>query len=318
MTDPDETLAPDRAEAVWRRAAQLQAEAARRLEERSRALARAGDAAAHPDHFTLEEVRAAAVAAGIDPEFVALAVAEVWEEPGGALTPRQERAALRWLGTGQRRLEVSRTVDLPAPRVFDAMQRVLPGHPWYLSLRDSSGDPLAGGGILVFDVPGVTEALQSPIASHAMTLELRQLRVMLRPAHGPREACEVVVSAGLGRGLRRNTLAARVVTATLGAMGAGGGAALATAAGVAGPLLALPAAAGLALLGGSAALGYGAAYRHSLRRLTEALERLLQAVDVHARTGGAFFPAPRPPAPGAPDGDGGAGATAALIASTTV
>lgn len=315
MTDPHQTLSPDHAEAVWRRAAQLQAEAARRLDERSRTLALAGESASpHPDHFTLDEVRTAAVEAGIAPEFVALAVVEVREEPESGLTPSQEAAMVRWLGTRQRRLEVSRSVDAPPTRVFDAMQRVLPGHPWYLSLRDRSGDPLAGG-ILVFDVPGVTEAPQGLLATHGMALELRQLRVMLRPAHGRSDACEIVVSAGLNRSLRRNTLAARIFSGTLGAMGAGGGVALAAAAGVGGALLALPAVAGLAVLGGTAAVGYGAGYRHSLRKLTEALERMLQAVDAHARTGGAFTPAIRPAAPG---GDGGAATTAVVVASTIV
>lgn len=45
MTDPGPTLSPAGAEAVWRRAAQLQAEAARRLDDRSRTLALAGEPA---------------------------------------------------------------------------------------------------------------------------------------------------------------------------------------------------------------------------------------------------------------------------------
>jgi hypothetical protein len=83
-------------------------------------------------------------------------------------------------------------------------------------------------------------------------------------------------------------------------------------------VLALPAVAGAALLGGVAAVGYRAGYRHSLRKLGETLERLLQAVDVHARTGGGFTPAPRAPGLAGAGGDGGAAATAALAASTIV
>jgi hypothetical protein len=138
-----------------------------------------------------------------------------------------------------------------------------------------------------------------------MALGVSQLRVMLRPVHDRRDACEVVVSTALNRSLRRNALAARVFSGTLGAVGAGGGAVIAAAAGVGGALLALPAAAGLAVLGGAAAVGYGAGYRHSLRKLTEALEHMLQAVDAHARMGGAFAP----PAPG---GQG------AMVARSTV
>ena len=79
--------------------------------------------------------------------------------------------------------------------------------------------------------------------------------------------------------------------------------------------LALPAVAGAALLGGGAALGYRALYRYSLRNLPEQLERMLQGVDAHARSGGAFVPAPRPSGEGGP-GVGGASMTAAIIAST--
>lgn len=317
MTEPGTSLSPDRAAAVWRRAAQLQAEAAQRLEERSRTLAVAGHAPdADPHDFTPEEVRAAALEAGIAPEFVTLALAEGAEAGEAGLSSRGERAATRWLGVAHRSLEVARTVDRPAAQVYEAMQRVLPGHPWLLSLRDVTGDPLAGG-ILVFDVPEYTIGQQLPLAYHALATDVRQLQVMLRPVPGRGgEACEVVVSVGLRRSVRRNFKTAGWMTGILGGMGAGGGAAIAGAAGVAGGILALPAVAGLALLGGGTALGYRALYRNALRNLTEVLERMLQGVDVHARTGGAFVPAPRPSAGGEGPGDGGASVTAAIIAST--
>jgi hypothetical protein len=312
--EPDDTLSPQHAEAVWRRAAQLQAQAAQRLEERSRALARGASADPQPHAFTHDEVRAAALEAGIAPEYVALALAQLGEDAEPALPPRRDRAATRLLGTTQRTLVVSRTVQRPVAQVYEAMQRVLPGHPWYLSLRESSGDPLAGG-TLVFDVPGYVEAHQTALAMHAMAVDLKQLQVMLRPLPAG-EACEVVVSAGLQRSVRRNFYAAGWFTGIMGGMGAGGGVAVAAAAGVAGAVLALPAAAGAAVLAGVTAAGYRAGYRHSLRKLGEVLESMLQAVDVHARTGGGFTPAPRPPAPGDASGDGGASATAALVAST--
>lgn len=316
MTEPGTSLSPDRAAAVWRRAAQLQAEAAQRLEERSRTLAVHGEpAGADPHDFTLDEVRAAALEAGISPEFVALAVAEVAEEGEAGLSPTGERAATRWLGVAQRSLEVARTVERPAAQVYEAMQRVLPSHPWYLSLADTTGDPLAGG-ILLFDVPEYTVAHQSPLGYHAAATDVKQIQVMLRPVPGRGgEACEMVVSAGLRRSVRRNFKVGGWMSGILGGVGAGGGAAIAAATGIAGGILALPAVAGAALLGGGAAVGYRALYRYSLRNLTELLERMLQGVDVHARTGGAFVPAPRPTGGGGP-GDGG-GAMAAIIASTS-
>jgi hypothetical protein len=299
MTESDESLSPDRAAAVWRRAAQLQAEAAQRLDERSRTLAVRGEpAGADPHDFTLDEVRAAALEAGIAPEFVALAVAEAGADPEEALSPAGDRAATRYLGVSQRSIEVARTIDRPAAQVYEAMQRVLPTHPWYLSLRDSTGDPLAGG-ILVFDVPAYTMGNTNPFAYHATTVDVKQLQVMLRPAPGRAgAACEVVVSAGLTRSVRRNLIASGWLSGAFGALGGGGATGLAALAGVGGAMLALPAVAGAAVLGGGMAVGYRALYRHSLRKLTEELGRLLQGVDAHARTGGAFAPAHAPP-PGA-------------------
>ncbi|HYW11686.1 MAG TPA: hypothetical protein VE871_06995 [Longimicrobium sp.] len=315
MTDSHDQLSPDRAAAVWRRAAQLQAEAAQRLDERSRALAVRGDPAdADPHDFTLDEVRAAALEAGIAPEFVALAVTEMRNGDEEGLSPAGDRAATRYLGVSQRSLELTRTIERPAAQVYDAMQRVLPGHPWFLTLSDSTGDPLAGG-ILTFDLPEYTAANMSPFAYHATTVDVKQVQVMLRPAPGSNgQACEVVVSAGLAGSVRRNLKVGGWLTGVFTILGGGGGAGVAAAAGLAGAAVALPVAAGAAAVGGAMAAGYRVLFRYSLRKLTEELGRMLQGVDVNARTGGAFA-APRPPGLG-PGGDGGA--TAALMVATTI
>jgi hypothetical protein len=314
MTEPNESLSPERAAAVWKRAAQLQAEAAQRLDERSRALAVRGEPAdTDPHDFTLEEVRAAALEAGIAPEFVALAVAEAGTAHEEPLSPAGDRAATRYFGVSKRTLEVARTVERPAAQVYEAMQRVLPAHPWYLALRDSTGDPLAGG-ILVFDVPGYGMANTTSLAYHATTVDTTQLQVMLRPVPGREgEACEIIASTGLTRSVRRNLKVSGWVTGILGSLGGGAGVGIGVGAGLAGAVLALPAVAGVAVLGGATAAGYRALYRYSLRGLAAELERLLQAVDAHVRTGGAFA-APRPPGGGGP-GDGSA-ATAAFIVTT--
>lgn len=319
MTQSDDHLSPESAAAVWRRAAQLQAEAAQRLDERSRALAVRGDAPdADPHDFTLEEVRAAALEAGIAPEFVALAVTEMRHGEDESLSPAGDRAATRYLGVAQRSLELSRTIARPAAQVYEAMQRVIPGHPWYLALRDSTGDPLAGG-ILTFDLPAYSSANMTPFAYHATTVDLKQVQVMLRPAPGSDgQACEVVVSAGLAGSVRRNLKVGGWLTGAFTALGAGGGAGIAVATGLAGAAVALPVAAGAAAIGGAVAVGYRVLFRYSLRKLTEELGRMLQGVDVNARMGGAFA-APRPPGPGPggrPGDDGGA--SAALLITTTI
>ena len=108
--DQDQRFTADNAAAVWRRAAQLQAEAAQRLEERSRELS----AAATPDddahELTLSDLRAAASDVGIAPEFVALAVAEVGADPAGALPDgAQEFEAARAASA------VATTAETPVP-----------------------------------------------------------------------------------------------------------------------------------------------------------------------------------------------------------
>lgn len=312
MTEPEATLSPERAAEVWRRAAQLQAQAAQRLEERSHALA-IGRASAdpHPQDFSLDEVRAAAVEAGIAPEFVALAVAEAGGGTEQPLSPAGESAATAYLGVAHRTVEVARIVERPAAQVYEAMQRVLVAHPWYLALRDITGDPVDGG-ILVFDIPAYTSSCMTPFAYHATAVDVKQLQVMLRPVPGRAGACELVVSAALTRSVRRNFKVAGWLTGLMGGLGAGGGAGVAAMMGLAGGMVALPVAGAAVAMGGATAVGIRALYRYSLRNFTELLGRLLQGVDAHARTGGAFTPVPRPPS----GGDDGTGMTATVITTT--
>lgn len=312
MSDPGESLSPERAAEVWRRAAQLQAQAAQRLEERSRVLAIGGQSAdPHPQDFTLDEVRAAALEAGIAPEFVALAVAEAGGGAEQPLSPAGESAATAYLGVAHRTVEVARVVDRPAAQVYEAMQRVLVAHPWYLALRDITGDPMDGG-ILVFEIPTYTSTAMGSFAYHATAVDVKQLQVMLRPVPGRAGACEIVVSAGLTRSVRRNFKAAGWLTGIMGGLGAGGGAGVAAMMGLAGAMVALPMAGAAVAMGGVTAVGVRALYRYSLRHFTEHLERLLQGVDAHARTAGAFAPVPRPPS----GGDDGTGMMTTMITTT--
>ena len=314
MTSEDRHLSDERAHEVWRRAARMQAEAARRLEERSPVPA-AGEGAEPEDgrSFRLSEVRAAAVEAGIAPEFVELALAEL--ETGGGdmagLTGWQERAAARLLGVDRRTLGVSRAIDRAPARVYEALWSVLPAQPYSLALREAAGgDPLAGG-ILLFDVRPPSSRFRKDFAFHAHAVGVKQLRVSLAPLAGREgSACELTVSADLGRGVRRNWVVAKenaFVAGSLGGMLAAVAAAEWLAA--AGAIVALPVVGAALAVGGLAAWDHGDRYRRRFRELTRQLEQLLQAVDVHARTQGAFAPstAPRP-------GDRGAAAVASGIA----
>ena len=302
-------ISEERAAEVWHRAARLQAEAATRLEERSKMLAGRGEAAPGETGFHVEDVKAAAAEAGIAPEFVELALAEV---EGGApagpeLTGWSARAAERVLGADGRALEVSRAIACAPAAVMGAMRLILPAHPYTLALRDHiGGDPLDGG-VLVFDIPPYTMGGNlGSFAYHAAAVDVKQLRFSLRPLGGASPACEVTVTAEMRHGVRRNWKVARASTGTVGVGGgllAAGLFANAPALGALGLLGLGPGAVVGVALGGAALWGYGKLYRYSLRKLHEELQRLLGTIDATARTGNAFAP-PAAPRPAMDDGTG--------------
>lgn len=302
MQDDSRFISPDEASAVWQRAARLQAEAARLMEDRSRQLAARAGAEHGPDEaegFRVSDVRAAAMEAGIAPEFVALALAEASSpDADGPGSPRRDALAGRLLGTDQRSLEVVRGIAATPEQVFEAMKRVLPGPQFALTLTDTVGDPL-NGGVMVFDVPRyIMGGPGGTFAYHAAAVDVRHLRFVLRQAPGG-DGCELSVAADLRRSVRRNGVAALV---SGGVLGAGGGV-MGIAAGIAlalGAFTVLPAVAGMAALGAAGSFGFGSIYRLYLAKLVADLETLLRTVDVNARTGGAFS-APTPPAARAPD-----------------
>jgi hypothetical protein len=293
--DKEGPMSSEAAAELWRRAAQLQAEAALRLEERSRALGADHSNGADPQAFSVDEVRAAAVEAGIAPEFITLAIAELQADPAGGLPAELEDSATKFLGTSERSIELSRRIDLPAAQVYAALQRVLPVNPWLLMLRDVSGDPVSGG-TMVFEMPSLMtlSGNVTPLGYHAMSVDVQQVHISLRPIEGTGgTACELLVRAGLQRSVRRNFHFARWsagVSTVFGATVAGlSGVVLA---GMSGAIVALPAVAGGALLGYGVMAGYRKLYRHSLQRLTELLGDMVTMVAVHARTGGGFSPLP--------------------------
>lgn len=302
MTQPSKPLSSDDAAAIWRRAAHLQAEAAQRMEERTRALsARDASADSPADAFSVDEVRAAAAEAGIAPEFIALALTELSADPIGGLPPRLDNAATKFLGTAERSLELSLRVALPMTQVYDALQKVLPSSPWMLMLRDVDGDPLAGGQ-LVFDIPAIsatgTMMVTSPsLAYYGYAVDVQQIQVMLRTVpDADGRACEILLRAGLQRSVRRNFTFGRWTSGIATGFGGMAGVGLGLMLFGPGAIVALPAMAGAALLGGGTGIGYRAAYRHYLRKFTSLLNDMLAAVAAHAKTGGSFAPA-RPQLP---------------------
>lgn len=319
MSDPDPNPLLSEAEAarLWHRAAELQAEAARRLEERSRELAPRSDRsdAASGDGYALTHVRAAAVEAGISAEFVDYAVAELRNERRLAekRPDAVDRAADRLLGNPPHSAEVSRVISASPERVFQAMQRVFPADPYRLILRDTQGGDLLQGGVLVFEVPAWTGSEGTTHLSYQARswANIRQIYVTLTPLDTEPESCEVTIRTPLRHSRRVNFWASAAASGFAGGGAALGGAALGLAAAgaigiapVLGAALAALTATGLgSVVGGGVALAYRPLYRYALGRGISALENLLAALDVGIRTGWTVQPGEpdREKAPGSPD-----------------
>jgi len=320
-TEPDPVVSESRAQAIWLRAAQLQAEAASRLEQRSRegaGLTAIGLAAPLPTGgYRLRDVEAAAAEVGIAPEFMALALAEGSSAPvtpEGPVGDRRERLTTSLLGTSERSISVSRTLRAAPKRVLEAIGQVFPARPYLLKFRDIVGPHPLDGGVMVFDVPnfmvhvgsGTLENYTS-FTSRMYQIELWQLNARLHPVQaGGETATEVTMHGDLRPGLRKNLVADGWIAAVAGAGGAAAGGAVGWAALGLGALSAAPALAGAAVLGGLSLAWYRWIYRRALRKSAEELQQLLGAVEAHLRSEAVFGSAPRPadPPPLRPPDDG--------------
>jgi eukaryotic-like serine/threonine-protein kinase len=289
-------LSEAQAAAVWKRAAQLQLEAARRLEERSEASARAAGsaeagAAAPTSSYRLRDVEEAAVEAGISQQYVALALAEL-ATPAGAvaapvtIAPWQELFALRLLGDPRRSVSVSRTIPADPRRVLAAVGQVLQAPPFSLVLRDSvGGHPLAGG-ILVFDLPAYTTGWLDGYAWMYVRYNCyaEQVRVTLRPVPGGEPAVELTLTVDAQAGWRKNLRDAGWLSALFGGTGAVVGAAIGIGALALGPLAVAPAVAGLTVGAGATLTGIGPLYRWGLKKVRAELDRAAGAVEASVRS----------------------------------
>ena len=304
-------LSEDQAGLVWRRAAQLQAEAAARLERETRAHAtralgpgtRAdGDASASHDAsapgastYRLQDVESAAMEAGISQRFVALALSELPLDANAPLplngTSLRGRMAQRLFGDLRPALSVSRIIRSPAREVLKLMGRTFQGTPFRMTLRDQIGPHPLDGGIIVFKLPDLDAS--GGIGYQFMMLRYgfftRELRVTLRLLEHERGATEVTVFADLRPGHGVNVWAYGLLsggaTAASGALGALIGV---KAMALAGALLAAPVAIMAFAAGALALAGSRASYRYSLKKATVELEELLAAIDVSLRSRSIF------------------------------
>lgn len=306
-------LDSEHAMAVWRRAAELQAEAAARLEQRvrsndTRALV-PGDGTATSggalptDAYRLRDVEAAAVEAGISQRYVALALDEIRAQGQGVVKPAEvsafrERLATRLLGTNQRTLSVSRVFRSPARMVLPALGRSLQAVPWMLSLKDTLGGHPLDGGVLVFTFPAMVDG------NYRWTwtrygVYVPEVRVSIAPVPGDPNACEVTMTVDLRAGLGYNLFGYGAVVAGGGGVLGGVivGAIAKKAMMLAGAAIAGPAVAGALAIGMGLVAFTGPMYRWEMRKAAAELADALAAVDASMRAFDIFgeVPPPLPP-----------------------
>ncbi|WP_437981195.1 protein kinase domain-containing protein [Sorangium sp. So ce117] len=284
--------------AVLQRAAQLQADAARRVEERSRTAPSPGPTST--SGLRVSEVRAAAAEAGIAPEFVAMAAAELPAGSPLAIPVVSAAAEARWsvrlFGTDVRQIVASRVFRAPAKAVIDALVHVWQASPYNLRLLDAVGPHPLDGGAVIFRVPKFTHGVDGtgPVGFlyYMYVLSIRQLRLTMQ--HRGRDAIECTATAELHEAI---AFGRKLYYPWVGGLTAVTGAAV----GAAMFPLVLPIFAALATLG-VVATTYGGlhklnhvAYAYYRRMAQENLETLLADVDANLRTQAVFgsLPAPR-------------------------
>jgi hypothetical protein len=287
VASSNDRIPEEAARAIWLRAAQLQAQAERRLEERARQLpADTDNEADEAGGLRPDDVRAAAEEVGISPEFVQIALAEAaasgetWSAMGGW----DDTGAKLFLAAPGRTIERTATVPGTVDAVSAACLQVFSGHPCLLQAGEVAELPSTSGRVIVFNVPRYdwTVSANPPFVEKAAWIGLRQLHVAMRPLAVDPPACEVVVAGDLHAGVRSRWRWSAATSVGAGAAGGALGVAIAGSA-VAGALLALPALLGATLLGGTAVAASSLSFHYYRRQVDAALEQSLQLLPAAAR-----------------------------------
>jgi len=268
----DDRIPDELAGAALERAAQLQLDAAERVERSATAVARR-------DGYARSELLDAAAQAGIEPRFLELALREQSLEQAQT-SAVSDGALLRWLGTRQRSLSVSRVFDADLKTMVASCCRVFESDKVGLELRGEAERLEPGKGIVLeFQMPRFNQASAltgsySRLSYRLEQLEMWTLHASFRPLG---EGTEVSLVGDLRPGARANLKFARggglVGGGFGGAAGAGIGLALGLSAAAAVPALVLAAAAT-----GTMAVAYRALYRRVLSKTQAELENVLAAV----------------------------------------
>ncbi len=285
------------AERIWKRAAELQLEASRRVEQRSRRLDAATDSArlSHAEHLRLNDVVEVARQVGIDEEYVERAVQELHERSSRHEMESPdflERLAAKFFGSPPANLEASADIPADVETVYGILQRLLPGEPYRLRLREVIGqDPLSDG-VLVFDAP--EQLVDRSSYAHAVLMaqgRIQRIFVTLRRGREEHPSTRVTLRGWVEADPEPAFWVGSALTT--GASGVGGyvGAVLAAGLGVPAVLLAAPAVAAAAGSGGVAYWLYRHRYLHPIVRSVAAYREILGVLKASVQTAGAFLPA---------------------------
>jgi len=294
----DDFVSQEEATRLWKRAAEIQAEAARQAEIDAASTA-AGDLDASldtgaSDGYALTHVRAAAVEAGIGQEYVDAALADLRTEQ--ALSSGSG-IARRFLGNPDEALTASRVINAPIGEVLGAMEVVMPAEPFNLSLKDRRGDPEAGG-LLIFTIPGasIAGASQPGFTGQVSYADLREIYASIRPVG--EASCVLTLRGPIAWAYSINAGIGSLVTGGGAALGFGVGSGTAAVAAAtlsaAGLAAAAPIVAAVVVTGGLVAGGFGGRYflrrlyRYGLSRGEVALESVVSAVAMKAEGGWGF------------------------------
>jgi eukaryotic-like serine/threonine-protein kinase len=312
-----ERIDEEQAAAIWRRAAQLQADALHRMEAREslHRIARVGGADGQSaatsagassvpssrasnltpgSGYRVADVAGAAEEAGISRQYVAMALAEL---PRGGLPSTQvlgvgEKEATVFLGTDVRSVSVSVEIPAPPARTLRAMGAILQQTPYELKLRATVGAHPLDGGVIVFDLPGEVMSMTGVTSGHMnrywtatrLYLEASQLQVTMRPvvgdARGAPERTEVTMTADLRPGVRRNVRASQWSGGVVGgSLGLGALAIGAKGAAVAASAAVLGPALGIAAVAaGLSMYAYRRFYSGTLARVQREMRQALEAI----------------------------------------
>ena len=267
MSDSIPRLSDDQARALWRRAAELQA-AAEQAATQGRTLRPAEERT-----LSLEQVAAAAEGAGIDADYLRVAIAEQRLPDSHAL--RHDHWTSTWLQRLMRQpqaIETERVITASPEAVLTAFRAIAVSDRFLLQAEDVVGEDPIRDAVLVYRVTA------GGLAGPMFLADGRVLLVTIRPhENGTRVRVRVPTFAS-GFNLLLTGGSAGLFGG--GVASAAGG--IATSLGAAAAIAAIPVAAGAVAGGALGVAAFRRVYRWSRRQGSTGVEQLLQAVALEA------------------------------------